>query len=197
MPRLEGDFCLVRDQEGENGAMQRLESAGFVRGVGDEGTWRLTGESAVLGFLCGMRSWLRHEWEWVESTTVRRIAEESTLVLPRIDVRSSGEDWLSFAVEYRTEDGEALEPADVRRLIHGARVTTKRGKVCRLAEGAAQAWEPLLAELDARQAGDEYRVNARAGLPPRMRKPVRLRNFPCLIRLSVLCGLIRCKVLRG
>ena len=164
LPRLDGDSCLVRDVEGEARAVRQLESAGFVRGEGDGGAWRLTGESAVTGFLSGMRSWLRHEWEWVESTAVRRLAEETAVVTPRIDVRGSGEDWLSFAVNYRTDDGESLAPGEVRRLIQGARVTTKRGKVCRLAEGAAQAWEPLLADLDARQDGDGYRVDGRAGL---------------------------------
>jgi superfamily II DNA or RNA helicase len=164
LPRLECDTCLVRDGGGEADAVRQLESAGFVRGEGDAGAWRLTGDSAVLGFLTGMRSWLRHEWKWTESTAVRRIAEETAIVMPRIDVRGAGEDWLSFAVNYRTEDGEPLDPAEVRRLIQGARVTTKRGKVCRLAEGVAQAWEPLLADLDARQEGDLYRVDARAGM---------------------------------
>jgi len=164
LPRLDGDSCLVRDVEGEARAVRQLESVSFVRGEGDAGVWRLTGESSVAGFLSGMRSWLRHEWEWVESLAVRRLAEETAVVTPRIDVRGSGEDWLSFAVDYRTDDGESLEPGEVRRLIQGARVKTKRGKVCRLAEGAAQAWEPLLAELDARREGDGYRVDGRAGL---------------------------------
>lgn len=164
LPNLVGDSYLVRDTDGEVRAIRQLESAGFVRGESDHGTWRLTGESAVTGFLAGTRSWLRHEWKWTESNAVRRLAEETAVVMPRIDIRGAGEDWLSFAVNYRTDEGESLDPAEVRRLIQGARVTTKRGKVCRLAEGVAQAWEPLLAELDARQEGDLYHVDARSGL---------------------------------
>lgn len=163
-PRLDGTMCRQRDGAKESEVVRQMTGFGFVRSGSDGFVWTLTGDGAVAGFLTGARRRLMREWDWEESAVVRRMAEETSSVAPRIEVRGRSEDWLSFAVEYRTDDGEVLEPGEVRRLLQGARVSTRRGKVCRLADAEAKAWESLLAGLDAKQEDGRYVVDARGGL---------------------------------
>lgn len=164
LPLLEGNLCWQRDQGGEAHAISTLAASGFVLSEPACSIWTLTGRDGVVAFLNDSLPVLRERWKVLESSTISRLAASSAFVSPEIQIQGAGDDWLTFSVDYRTDDGEVLDRREVRRLLQGAHITTKRGKTCRIRGATVQACQSLLADLDVDQENGIYHADARSGL---------------------------------
>ena len=60
----------------------------------------LKGESAILDFLTGTLPVLRKEWSVIEGERFGHVQKQVAVVSPKIDIHGSGEDWLSFDLEF-------------------------------------------------------------------------------------------------
>ena len=165
LPRLVGDKCEVRDWVVEEQSLTRLEKAGFQLADISSGRFNLKGESTIVDFLTRLLPALRAEWKVTESDRFKQASRQVVMVLPRIEILGSGEDWLSFDLKFETSDGSLLPVTEVRRLLRSGRGTNPvvGGRRMVVSDDVANTIDPLFSELEMRQEGGHFTTSARAG----------------------------------
>jgi len=166
LPRLSDEqHCEIRDLEAENRAASRLAHAGFVTADPTSGLWTLHGESAIIHFLTHTLPGLHRSWTVTEREHFRLAQRQIVLVEPKIEILSSGEDWLDFNLSFQSNVGEVIPAADIRRLLASGKTTTASQNARRLiiSSEVSDLIEPLFAELDVRQQGGHFTASARTG----------------------------------
>ncbi len=149
----------LRDFSAEQEAIARLARRGF-EGPDKEGRWQLSGQDAVLTFFAREYPRLEREWnvtledrlDWSLDKNVERIE-------PRCEVRSSGEQWFDFGVQFETGSGEKFSTADIQSLVLGGRSHKKlsNGKYALIDTGAVEELQELLIDAAPRQEQGGYR----------------------------------------
>jgi len=165
LPRLVGDHCEVRDLAAEENAVRRLENAGFQVADRGAGTWALTGESAILDFLARTLPELRESWSVSEGPRFSHVRREVAVVSPSIEILGSGEDWLSFDLQFQTSDGSSVSADEIRRLLRSGRSTGKGpgGKRWVASGELLETLEPLFSDLDLEQKSGHFEASAHYG----------------------------------
>jgi hypothetical protein len=165
LPRLSGDRCEIRHLPGEDQAARRLAATGFAPLDLSAGKWRLTGESAVVGFLSSSLPALRKCWSVISGGRFDEVQKKIAVVSPRIDIIGSGEEWLSFDLKFQTNDGSEIPVAEVRRLLRSGRSSGRIAGDRHLVVSSeiSDIIEPLLEDLEVRQEGGAFMASARSG----------------------------------
>jgi superfamily II DNA or RNA helicase len=153
LPKVSNNRCLVRDLTGEAAACRNLESAGFAPSDPGSGLWVLKGETLILEFLTARLPSLRKEWNVSDGQRFTTVQKQIAVVRPRIDVRGSGEDWLSFDLVFESSDGSTVPAEEVRRLLRSGRASGKvaSGKHLVISNDVSDLIEPMFEDLDLRQ----------------------------------------------
>ncbi|MGB0578427.1 MAG: DEAD/DEAH box helicase [Limisphaerales bacterium] len=150
---------LRRDRSVEQGAIARLVRNGF-KGPNKDGEWELRGDNEVLRFFASEYPRLQNEWQvslqerldWAVDTKLERIA-------PQCKIRSSGEQWFDFSMQFAASGGQSFSPADIQRLVLGGQSHTKlkNGKIAVIDTGAVEELQEVLVDAAPEQTGDGYR----------------------------------------
>lgn len=166
LPNVSNDRCLIRDSLGEEAACRKLESAGFLPSDPGTGLWVLKGETPILEFLTGRLPLLRKEWNVSDGERFAIVQKQIAVVRPRIDIRGSGEDWLSFDLVFESNDGSAVPAEEVRRLLRSGRASGKAasGKHLVISNEVSDLIEPMFEDLDLRQENGCFLAKAGSGL---------------------------------
>jgi superfamily II DNA or RNA helicase len=163
LPRLVGEVCQVRDLPAEQAAIQRIESAGFIKSTDSIGCWLLRGEAAVLRFVSRELPQISANWSVRE--TGNPLSKQVVVVHPRIEILGSGEDWLSFDLKFQTNDGISVPVDEVRRLLASGRRqgSGSGGRRVVVSDDLDQLVDPLFSEIDLRQEEGHFVTNSRSG----------------------------------
>ena len=166
-PRLSDSatHCEMRDFDAESRAASMLVHTGFDSLDPTSGRWSLRGESAIVHFLANSLPNLLHSWSVTQSDRFRLAQRQIILVEPNIEILGSGEDWLDFNLSFKSNAGEVIPHADIRRLLisgksHGSNPNARRLIV---SSEVSDLIEPLFAELDVHQQGGHFTASARTG----------------------------------
>lgn len=153
---------LRRDRGTEQSAIARLVRNGFT-GPSKDGEWELRGDNEVLRFFAGEYPRLQQEWQvtlqerldWALDTKVERIA-------PQCEIRSSGEQWFDFSMQFSASGGQQFSATDIQRLVLGGQSHTKlkNGKIAVIDTGAVEELQEVLIDSAPEQTGDGYRFRA-------------------------------------
>lgn len=165
LPRLVGDHCEVRDLAKEEKAVGRLSRMGFDVENFSNGRWVMKGESSILDFLTQSLPLLRKEWTVIEGERFGHVQKQVAVVSPHIEIRGSGEDWLSFDLKFQTSDGIEVSAVEVRRLLRAGKGSgaSADGRRLVISDDIANLIDPLFSDLDLRQESGGFMASARAG----------------------------------
>ncbi|MCP5545673.1 MAG: DEAD/DEAH box helicase [Akkermansiaceae bacterium] len=163
LPRWEADRCFVRNSGAEESLVRQLEAAGFSPSDLASGTWRLSGESAVIRLLAHDLPGWRERWSITTSARFEKSCGAVALVEPRIEILGSGEDWLGFDLRFQTSDGMAVPAADVRQWLRsGSRPGSAKGRRWVVPDEVSDVLEPLLSELEIHQENGRFEASKRS-----------------------------------
>jgi SNF2 family DNA or RNA helicase len=165
LPRLIHDHCELRNFPAEAHAITRLQQAGFQLDNRSNGSWSLSGETAVLHFLTHCLPTLREAWIVKEGPRFTQASQRITVVSPRINVLHSGNDWLEFDLVFESTDGSTIPSSEIRQLLRAGSRSSRRpgGRHLILSDEMAEWIEPLFSELELEQKNGHYFASARAG----------------------------------
>ncbi|HEX8312181.1 MAG TPA: DEAD/DEAH box helicase, partial [Chthoniobacteraceae bacterium] len=105
-----------RNPAAEEAALARLRAAGFS-GPDAKCQLILKGEPAILSFFAQELPRLQRDWEVTIGSRFTHVTKEIERIEPRLEIRSSGENWFDLSVELGTSGGERFSAQDIQRLL--------------------------------------------------------------------------------
>ncbi|HEV7869525.1 MAG TPA: DEAD/DEAH box helicase, partial [Chthoniobacteraceae bacterium] len=152
-----------RHARAEGAALERLQKFGFT-GPGFDGLLVLKTEPKILTFFATELPRLQREWKVKVGERFEHVTRDIERVQPRLEVRSSGENWFDLQIDLTTPSGEHFSAADIQRLLQSGRnsVQLKNKKVAVFEAGLLDEFQQVLQDCDPqqRQPGT-YRVDRR------------------------------------
>lgn len=149
----------------EADAVQRILAAGFAppaRG----GRFVLKGEPRILAFFAGELPRLEREWTVTVGERFTHVARDLERVAPRLEIRSSGENWFDLSVDLSTASGTRFTAAELQRLLQSGQrsVRLKNQKVAVFDTALLDEFQEVLRDCSPSQTQPGlYRVNQRHG----------------------------------
>jgi superfamily II DNA or RNA helicase len=157
---------FARNRSAEQGALERLRGFAFT-GPDGKGELTLKGEQRILAFFASALPMLQRDWTVTVGERFAHVTRDVERIVPRLEIRSSGEQWFDLSYELATPGGERFSGADIARLLQAGQshVRRKNGKLAvfdpamldefsqLLRESEPQQVQPGLYRLDRRQAG--------------------------------------------
>ncbi len=152
-----------RNRALEQAALERLRGFGFA-GPDGKGELSLKGEQRILTFFAAGLPKLEREWTVDVGERFGFVTRDVERIEPRLEIRSSGEQWFELSYELATAGGERFSGADIARLLQGGQSHVKRkdGKVAVFDPGLLDEFGQLLRDSNPqqKQAG-VYRLDRR------------------------------------
>jgi len=121
---------FARNRAAEEEAIGLLNRHGFI-GPDENGLVRLKGEAAILSFFAAGLPRLQKRWTVSVGERFSHVTREVERIAPKIEIRSSGEQWFDLSYELATPSGERFSGSDIQRLLQAGQNHLKRkdGKV--------------------------------------------------------------------
>ncbi len=184
---------FARNRAAEQSALERLRACGFS-GPDGKGELTLKGEQRILAFFASVLPRLERDWKVEIGERFQHVTREVERIKPRLEIRSSGEQWFDLSYELAATGGERFSGADIARLLQGGQshVRRKNGKLAVFDPGLLDEFERLLREsnpqqsqagvyrLDRREAGALDAFATENGLP--VAGETRWRDWACAAR---------------
>ena len=128
-------------------ALGRLQRCGFTPAGG---SWILKGEPAILRFFAGELPQLEKDWQVSVGARFAHVTRDLIRVDPKIEVRSSGQDWFEISLEFAAGGTERVAASEIRRLLSSGRrtITTANHKKAVLHEGLLSEFEEVLRDCN-------------------------------------------------
>ncbi len=154
---------FARNRTTEQTALERLRACGFA-GPDGKGELTLKGEQRILAFFAAVLPRLQREWKVVVGERFGFVTRDVERIEPRLEIRSSGEQWFDLSYELATAGGDHFSGADIARLLQGGQshVRRKNGKLAVFDPGLLDEFDQLLRDSDPRQSqAGVYRLDRR------------------------------------
>lgn len=152
-----------RNRVSEQAALERVRAYGFS-GPDGKGELTLKGEQRILAFFAAGLLRLEREWKVEVGERFGFVTRDVERIEPRLEIRSSGEQWFDLSYELGTAAGERFSGAEITRLLQGGQshVRRKNGKIAVFDPGLLDEFGQLLRDSDPRQAqAGVYRLDRR------------------------------------
>jgi SNF2 family DNA or RNA helicase len=147
-------------------ALERLAQAGFA-GPDGKGEWVLKGEPRILGFFAGELPRLQREWTVEIGERFGHVTRDIERIQPRLDIRTSGENWFDLSLELATPGGERFSASEIQRLLQSGQSSTrlKNRKIAVFDPHLLDEFQHALADCNPqqRQPGEYRLARAHAG----------------------------------
>jgi SNF2 family DNA or RNA helicase len=108
----------------ETVARERLERAGFA-GPDGKGEMVLRGEPRILAFFAGELPRLQREWTVEIGERFGHVTRDIERITPKLEIRSSGENWFDLSLELATPGGERFSASEIQRLLQSGQSSTR------------------------------------------------------------------------
>jgi len=105
-------------------ALERLSEAGFA-GPDGKGEWVLKGEPRILGFFAGELPRLQRDWTVEIGERFGHVTRDIERITPKLDIRTSGENWFDLSLELTTPGGERFSATEIQRLLQSGQSSTR------------------------------------------------------------------------
>ncbi len=152
-----------RHPPAEDAAAARLHRAGFV-GPAADGQWVLKTEPKILGFFATELPRLQKDWEVKIGARFEYVTKDIERIQPRLEIRSSGENWFDLTVALGTAEGDRFSAAEIQRLLQSGQsaVKLKNQKRAVFDPAMLEEFNDVLRDCDPqqRQPGS-YRIDSR------------------------------------
>lgn len=152
-----------RHAAAENSALERMRRAGFA-GPGPDGVMVLKTEPRILAFFAAELPRLQKDWQVTIGSRFEYVTQSIERISPKLEVRSSGENWFDLRVELATPSGERFSAAEIQRLLQSGQssVRTKNQKVAVFDAALVEEFQQVLQDCDPRQTQPgSYRIDQR------------------------------------
>jgi len=152
-----------RDVATEQSALDRLQRAGFSS-PDSQGQTILKSEPRILAFFAGELPWWERHHHVEIGARFQHVTRDVDRVQPRLEVRSSGENWFDLQVELAAGSGERFSAADIQRLIQSGQshVRRKNGRIAVFDPTMLDEFQQVLQDCDPQQKQPElYRIDRR------------------------------------
>jgi superfamily II DNA or RNA helicase len=152
-----------RNRTGEQIALERLRAFGFSE-PDRNGELTLKGEKFILAFFAAMLPRLQREWKVTVGERFRYVTRDVERIEPRLDIRSSGEQWFDLSYDLATVGGERFSSVDIARLLQGGQshVRRRNGKLAVFDPVLIDEFQQLLRDSDPQQTqAGVYRLDRR------------------------------------
>lgn len=136
----------------ERVALDRLRRCGFT-GPDAKGQLILKGEPAILSFFARELPRLQREWTVTIGARFEHVTREVDRIEPRLEIRSSGEQWFDLNVELGTAGGERFSAAEIQRLLQSGRnsVRLRNGRLAVFDSELLDEFQNVLIDCDPQQ----------------------------------------------
>ncbi len=152
-----------RNRASEQAALERVRAYGFA-GPDGKGELTLKGEQRILAFFAAGLPRLEREWKVDVGERFGYVTRDVERIEPRLEIRSSGEQWFDLSYELGTTAGERFSGAEITRLLQGGQshVRRKNGNIAVFDPGLLDEFGQLLRDSDPQQAqAGVYRLDRR------------------------------------
>ncbi len=160
----QADHFLTRNREAEDMAAGMLMQSGFQI-IDPRGSWQLASEDAIIEFLTSALPDLEHEHGWEISASNKLNSQKNNIVrvTPSFDFKgdqaqSSGQDWLAFDVNFKTDGGKDIPKEVIQRMLASGKRsgTSKNGKRVIISNFDADTVETVLRDTNPKQENGLY-----------------------------------------
>lgn len=142
---------FARNRSAESAAVERLRAFGFS-GPDGKGELTLKGEARILTFFASGLPRLEREWRVTVGERFGHVTRDVERITPRVEIRSSGEQWFDLSYELASSGGERFSGADIAQLLQaGQSHIRKGGKLAVFDATLLDEFEHLLRDSDPRQ----------------------------------------------
>ena len=151
----------LRDLAVERRALDRLVAAGFA-GPDRMAQLVLKGEPTVLAFFARDLPRIEKEWSVTIGERFAHVTRDIERIQPRLEIRTSGENWFDLQYELATPSGDRFSSAEIQRLLQSGQSATrlKNRKLAVFDPGMLNEFQEVLTDCnpEQRQPG-LYRIN--------------------------------------
>ena len=150
LPCLEGDTVFTTNPKEENRARS---SHPLVNG-----TFTASDPDEIRSFLTGSLKAFPDSWIKELAPAVLKLSSSYVFITPRIEIVSSGDDWLDFELNFETDSGSPIPAAEIRRLIRtkGSANHSMDGKRIILSDDIENLIDPLFEDLEINQENGRF-----------------------------------------
>ena len=150
LPCLDGDTIHTRNPTEET----KARSTPPLR----DGTFATSDPDAIRSFLTESLRAFPDSWKRDLAPAILTLASSYVFISPKIEIVSSGEDWLDFNLSFETDSGSPIPAAEVRRLLRskGSSGQPSKGKQIILSDDIENLIDPLFEDLDIRQENGRF-----------------------------------------
>ena len=150
LPCLDGDTIHTRNPTEET----KARSTPPLR----DGTFATSDPDAIRSFLTESLQAFPDSWKRDLAPAILTLASSYVFISPKIEIVSSGEDWLDFNLSFETDSGSPIPAAEVRRLLRskGSSGQPSKGKQIILSDDIENLIDPLFEDLDIRQENGRF-----------------------------------------
>ena len=152
-----------RDLSAERVALGRLQGAGFS-GPDATGQLVLKGEPRILAFFARELPWWERHAEAHIGARFQHVTRNVERIEPRLEIRSSGQNWFDLQVELAATGGERFSGAEIQRLIQSGQSHLKRknGSIAVFDPAMLDEFNQVLRDCDPSQPQPgTYRIDRR------------------------------------
>ncbi len=113
-----------RHHAAERQALDRLHASGFD-GPDRTAQLILKGEPAILAFFARDLPRLEKEWTVTIGSRFAHVTRDIERIQPRLEIRTSGENWFDLQYELATPGGDRFSAAEIQRLLQSGQSSTR------------------------------------------------------------------------
>jgi len=150
LPRLEGSTVVTRNPKAEATARSTQPLL--------NGAFETSDPDSIRNFLTGSLRKFPEFWKTDLAPSIQKLASSYVFVTPKIEIVSSGEDWLDFNLTFETNSGSPIPAAEIRRLLRskGTSSQLSNGRQIILSDDIENLIDPLFEDLDIHQENARY-----------------------------------------
>ena len=151
-PGAQGASSMRRNGAAEAAALERLHQVGFA-GPDARGELILKGEPRILAFFARNLPRLEKEWDVTIGTRFGHVTRDIERIQPKLEIRSSGENWFDLQIELSSSGGERFSAVEIQRLLQSGQTSTrlKNRKIAVFDPGMLDEFEQALLDCDPQQ----------------------------------------------
>lgn len=155
---------FARDDAAERAAQKELILCGFQPGQRNTELYTLASEPKVGAFLANVLPRWQAKWEVVTSSRMADFVAKCDFIQPEVRISSSGQDWLSIDVDFRSTSGFVnLSRTEVQTLLQKgvSHYRSPNGRIALLPAQSVQQFQEVLFDCHVQADGTGWKADRR------------------------------------